>query len=159
MCKEALPEHIDEPSEWTGTDHDNWLFKWFIPFKIKYLAFGPRDSHKWHKWREWPLLLFRVGGRGYWRFEDDCASSTVWLEPCYLSRIQYWKRWHFAIQWPFFVSFHFYFRDKYVPNYPHKVTPDGLKTSGKLLYFYFGAHRDADKVYWFPSAYIGLAWK
>lgn len=163
MCEEALPEHIDEPSEWKGTDHDNWLFRWFIPIKLKYLCFGPRDSHKWHKWREWPIVLFAKGSKDIWRIEDD-VSDEGRLTPKpfpeeYLSRIQYWKRWHIAIQWPFFLVFHFYFRQKDVPQYPHHVTPDGLSTDGKLFYFYFGAHRDADKVYWIPSVFIGLTWK
>lgn len=151
MCKLALPSHIDEVKEWKGTDHDNWLFRWFIPIKLKYLCFGPRDPHKWHKWREWPITLFAVRGKGLWRFEDDYIShSGGWLEKrvlwnrkfesYYLSRIQKWCSWSFQFQWPFFLAFHCSYK-------------------GHLFYCYFGAHRDADKVYWIPSAYIGLTWK
>lgn len=151
MCRLALPPHIDEPHEWKGTDHDNWLFRWFIPLKLKYLVFGPRDPHKWHCWREWPITLFAIRGKGWWRFEDDLTDhSGGWLEDrvllgkkwdwFYLSRIQKWSEWSFQLQWPFFVAAHIFI-------------------GKKVLYFYFGAHRDADKLYWLPSAFIGLKFK
>lgn len=151
MCNEALPKHIDEVSEWKGTDHDNWMFRWFIPLKLKYLCFGPRDSHKWHKWREWPHTLFAIRSKGLWRFEDDKDEhSGGWLEDrvlinrsfpgYYLSRIQKWCDWSFQLQWPLFIAAH-------------------LKIKDKVLYFYLGAHRDADKVYWIPSVFIGTVWK
>lgn len=163
MCIEALPDHLKSAEAWKNTDHDNWLFRWFIPIKLKYLCFGPRDSHKWHKWREWPFIVLAVRGAGLFRIEDDHYDMGVankvlrWMQPeqQYLSRIQYWCRWHIQIQWPFFIAFHFYFRDKDVPEYGNPRP----NTDGKLFYFYVGAHRDADKIYWIPSAYVGLKWK
>lgn len=163
MCIESLPDHLKDPAAWKGTDHDNWLFRWFIPLKLKYLCFGPRDTHKWHKWREWPFIVAAFKGKGLFRIENDFHDMAIrndyllWAKPYgdYLSRIQYWTRWHIQIQWPFFVAGHFYFKAKDVPEYG-KPRPE---TDGKLFYFYFGAHRDADKVYWIPSAYIGLNWK
>lgn len=144
MCIEALPDHLKSVEDWKGTDHDNWLFKWFIPVKLKYLCFGPRDSHNWHKWREWPILLFALGSSDEWRFEDDCSDYySLGSNPRpneYLSRIQYKKKWHIQLQWPLFLACH-------------------IQLGKRPLYFYIGAHRDADKVYWIPSMYIGLTWK
>lgn len=150
MCREALPKHIDEASEWAGTDHDTWWMRWFIPLKLKYCVFGPRDSHKWHKWREWPLCVFFLRGEGYTRLEDDkrdkrSTKKKLVMEQSseakgYVSRIQKWCKWHVQLQWPLFFACH-------------------INIKGKPLYFYLGAHRDADKVYWIPSAYIGLKWK
>lgn len=163
MCIESLPDHLKSVEAWKGTDHDNWLFRWLIPFKLKYLCFGPRDTHWLHRWREWPKTLFRIGDSNFdWRFEDDVTEwkgGKIKNKPGYLSRIQYWKRWHIQIQWPFFIAFHFYFNTKDVPEFPDRKTLSGEHTKGKLLYAYFGAHRDADKVYWIPSAFIGLCWK
>ena len=151
MCNEALPDHINEKSEWAGTDHDTWLTRWFIPLKIKYLCFGPRDPHFWHKWREWPITIFAIKGKGDWRFEDDTTDFTggwvedkvlVWKQYSwyYLSRIQKWSTWSFQLQWPFFIAFH-------------------VKFKKGMFYAYFGAHRDADRVYWIPSAFIGTKFK
>lgn len=170
MCKEALPEHIDEVREWAGTDHDKSFWKWLIPLKIKYLAFGPRDSHKWHKWREWPITLFAAKGDGFWRFENDITdstsvdSSTLVLrdgreQGQYLSRNQHWCRWSFQLQWPLFVAFHWYFKDEYVGEPVGRNSMSGDRFDDKLLYFYIGAKRDADKVYWVKSLYLGKNWK
>lgn len=153
MCETALPEHIDEVEEWKFTDHDTWLMRWFIPIKLKYLCFGPRDIHKWHRWREWPVVLLKTGStNGFWRYENDITESMEpFLTGGYLSRIQYWKRWHFQLQWPFFIAFHWYWNEEDVPAFPHR--------SSKVIYFYFGAHRDADKIYFIPSLFLGIGWK
>lgn len=74
----------------------------------------------------------------------------------YLSRIQYWTRWHVQLQWPFCFAFHIYWRAKDVPRSPSKAAAMTIK---KMLYVYIGAHYDADAVYWFPSGYIGGKWK
>jgi hypothetical protein len=161
MCIEALPDHLKDPAAWKGTDHDTWWMRWFIPIKLKYLCFGPRDSHPWHQWREVPITLFSRKGAGDWRLEND-RDEIYWNgkdrnlipEDYYLSRIQYYTRWHIQIQWPFMIAFHFYFRTKDVMPYGERTNVDN-----KLFYCYFGAHRDADKVYWIPSAFVGLCWK
>ena len=144
MCIKALPKHLQTVEAWAGTDHDNWMFRWFIPLKLKYLCFGPRDTHKLHKWRDWPILLFALGSSDEWRFENDKSDRySLGSQPRdneYLSRIQYKKDWHIQVQWPLFLACH-------------------IKIGQKPLYFYIGAHRDADKVYWIPSVYIGLKWK
>jgi hypothetical protein len=169
MCKDAMPEWIQDQAKGTGTDWDNpiqkyWHKSWF--------AYGPRSSNKWCKWREYPRTLFairskfgffRVEGEGWERDSSFAAGNYDRIlfnrflqvernflvencilhkkDPGYLSAIQYWCKWHFQIQWPFFIAFHYKITDKYI------------------FYFHFGARRDADKVYWFPSLFLGLTWK
>jgi hypothetical protein len=183
MPKSALSPRLQDPANWTGTDDDNWLMRWRIPLKGLF-AYGPRATEWWAKWREWPKTLFAIRARqGTFRVETetwerdsgwDCEYDVPYLvnekqlfawrnvNPMlvefvegYLSRVQYYTRWHFQIQWPFMVAFHFYFKAKDVPEYG-KPRPE---LNNKLFYFYLGAHRDGDKVYWFPSAFMGLTWK
>jgi len=151
---DALPVHLQDSDAWKGTDDDNWLMRWRLKCK-GWFAYGPRASKWWAKWREIPVCLFKIGGLGYWRWELDGQGEAIVREPGdYLSRIQYWKRWHIQVQWPFFIAFHFYFKADDVPCPWNEWDTDGM-----LIYGYFGAHRDADKVYWFPSAYLGRNWK
>lgn len=160
MPKSALPERLQDPANWKGTDDDVWYMRWRIPLKGLF-AYGPRATEKWARWREYPLTLFKRKGRGDWRLEND-QEEMLWnglnrnliSSDYYLSRVQYYTRWHFQIQWPFMIAFHFYFRAKDVMPYGTRQNVDN-----KLFYFYFGAHRDTDKVYWFPSAFLGLTWK
>jgi len=165
--KDSLPERLQDPDNWKNTDADVWYMRWKIPLKGLF-AYGPRSSKKWARWREFPKTLFAIRGKGAFRFEsegwerdsDFAASSDMKtivnknlqitrsflvenyrlykMDPAYLSAIQYWCKWHFQIQWPVFIAFHYRFNYKYT------------------LYFRIGARRDADKVYWFPSFYIGL---
>jgi hypothetical protein len=160
MPNSALPERLQDPANWKGTDDDNWLMRWRLSRK-GWFAYGPRATQWWAQWREWPIMLFKRGPGILWRYEDD---ETSWIgcnhqnvgDGLYISRIQYWKRWHFQIQWPLMIAGHFYFSQKNVPLYP---TRPGDTTKNKLFYFYIGCMRDADKVYWFPSFYAGLTWK
>jgi|SRR6185436_1504339 len=157
MCKSALPERLQHPEAWKGTDDDVWYLRWSLPYK-GWNAFGPRDKHWYHRWREMPLTLFAMFGKGDSRWESTASEirlrsinkTVLFFKPTnvYLSAIQYWCRWSFQIQWPFFIAFHFYFKDT---PYPANVT-------GKMFYFRFGCRRDADIVYWFPSLFIGLTW-
>lgn len=158
MPKDALPERLQDPKNWIGTDDDVWYMRWRIPLKGLF-AYGPRSNHWWAKWREFPLVLFALFGEGQSRWETSggelavrSTNKNVFLyspTTVYLSRVQYWCRWSIQLQWPLFFAFHFYFKD----------TPYPANTDGKLVFFYIGAHRDGDKVYWFPSAYLGLNWK
>jgi hypothetical protein len=170
MCIKALPERLQTPEAWKGTDMDNWFQRWILknPRIHGLLAYGPRDPHWWECWRTIPKVLFAIGGKGAWRWESDTNKTvadfdgfilrdrTLTKAGYYISRIQYWKRWHLAIHWPFLVTFHFYFKeeDVLVPQ-----INQGSSVDRKLFYCYFGAHRDADQVYWFPSAFLGLTWK
>lgn len=182
MPKSALSPRLLDADNWKGTDDDVWYLRWRI--KLKYLfAYGPRATEWWAKWREYPKTLFAIRSKqGVFRVEAETwerdsawegqfvdtkiVNQDMWLsrphdqfvetfEQGYLSRVQYYTRWSFQVQWPFMVAAHFYMRAADVPEYG-KPRPD---TDGKLWFFYIGTHRDADKVYWFPSAYIGSNWK
>lgn len=161
MCESALPDGFKKKAAGTNTDWDNGIQKYW---NKAWFAYGPRDKHWYHRWREMPIVLFALFGKGDSRWETSGGELKVrspnvpilWFRPWnfYLSRIQYWCRWHVQLQWPLFFSCHFYWKAKSVPPY----TSD-TDTDGKLFYFYIGAHRDADKVYWFPSFYMGFNWK
>lgn len=181
MPKSALSPRLLDADNWKGTDDDVWYMRWRI--KLKYLfAYGPRATEWWAKWREFPKTLFALRSKqGVFRvetetWERDSAWESAWWDtfyfnqeqyaykdypdhieysPGYLSRVQYYTRWHIQLQWPLMFAVHFYDHAKDVPVYG-QPRPD---TDGKLTFFYVGAHRDADKVYWFPSAYIGRNWK
>lgn len=116
------------------------------------------------KWRLLPTVLFAVKGGGPWRIENTDSTIITSLDgmpnpmffprletsaasvmtPFYLSRIQLFCRWHFAISWPFLIQGHFYFRSKDVekPSGPHE------DKDGKVFSFYRGWHRDEDEIYW-----------
>lgn len=183
MPKSALSDRLNDPTNWKGTDDDNWLMRWRIPLKGLF-AYGPRATEWWARWREFPRTLLAIRSKqGGFRLETETwerdsvkeqiytstkiINSNLYMEidtphpniiyyaKAYLSRVQYYTRWHFAIQWPFLIQFHFYFKAKDVQIFGHPRE----ESKGKLFFFYLGAHRDADKVYWFPSAFIGLCWK
>jgi hypothetical protein len=184
MPKSALSPRLLEASNWVGTDDDVWYMRWRI--KLKYIfAYGPRATEWWAKWREYPKTLIAFFGKGQARFESetwkrDSSFDSAWptsylfnkevqifsqsqivdntltwvVYSGYLSAIQYYTRWHFAIQWPFHIQFHFYFKASDVPVYGVPRP----KLDGKLFYFRFGARRDGDKIFWFPSFFAGLTW-
>jgi len=148
MVKSALPEHINESHEWAGTDHDTWLMRWYIPFKIKFCVYGPRAKESWARWRRIPKTLANLNAS---RIEtlQDCLTKELLECP---SVIQYWERWHFLVQWPLHFSFHYYWPWTKVPK--STVRP-GDFTIKDMVYIRFGARFDQDQVYWFPSAFVG----
>lgn len=171
MTKSALPKHLDEAKEWDGTDWDTWLQRPLLKIK-HWFAFGPRAKERWARWREFPMVLFAVRGRGNWRFEDTDGSSqykdvegskSIFFENNlhkhavggmqlgYLSTIQYWAKWHIAVQWPFHFTAHVYFKEP--PEFQEKPKDDH-----RMVFVRFGARRDADMVYWFPSLFVGATW-
>jgi len=155
--KSALPEGFKDQADGTNTDWNNWFQKYW---RRSWFAYGPRATEWWAKWREWPITVFAIRGKGTFRFEDDVRDFSFgyslrtlrwWAHKDeYLSAIQYWSKWGFQLQWPFFIAFHYYLDD--VPQEPEK---GGAR---RVFYFRFGARRDADKVYWSPSFFIGLTW-
>ncbi len=157
MPNSALPPHLLVKENWTGTDWDTWYQRWMLNFKGMF-AYGPRANQWWAKWREIPRVLVAIGDKTKWRIEYTDASLGDALtkyprnprQPTgyYVSTIQYWKRWGLVIQWPLHLAFHFYIDE--VPEYPDRP---GKK---RVFFFRIGARRDADKVYWFPSLFIGL---
>lgn len=148
MTWDSLPEHLNTPEKWKGTDNDVWYMRWEILTK-GWWAFSYRSSKWWSKWRKYPITLLKMGGNGPWRYE--LAENNE-----YLSRIQYWKRWHFQISWPFMIAFSCYWKEKDVPKHPNY--PENLNIS-KFLYFYGPIHFDADQVFWIMSFFIGGTWK
>lgn len=150
MTKSALPERLQQDSNWVGTDWDTKWQRWMIPFKAVF-AYGPRAKEWWARWKTPPKILLRIGDKNGWRWEMDPLSMCT-----YVSRVQYFKRWHFAIHWPLLVTFHCYFKKKGVPMAGDVL---GDRLSNTLFYCYFGAHYDQDGVYWMPSVYVGLTWK
>ena len=160
----ALPKHIDEPKEWIGTDWwKNPLQRWMLEYK-GWLAFGPRATEWWARWREYPLTIFSIKGKGDWRIEytDGSKPDKIWadtiifcrdFEPYYLSVIQYWCKWSFQIQWPLHVVFHWYLNEKDIPKGGERIKD----SKNKILFFRIGARRDSDKVYWFPSLAITMS--
>lgn len=157
MPKSALPIRLQDPTNWTGTDDDVWYMRWRMGLKGLF-AYGPRAKEWWAKWRRFPIILLKIKGEGFWRYESDTTNEEIALDITpYLSRIQYWTRWHLQIQWPFLIAFHIYFKKKDVMSCQQQGWQ--VNTTNKLLYMYFGAHRDGDVVYWFPSAFLGLTWK
>jgi hypothetical protein len=156
MPWDALPERLRTPEAWKNTDWDrNFLQRWLLRYKGLF-AFGPRATEWWARWREWPITLFAIRGKGKWRLEDDVTDyrfkmrSRLWwehTEGLYLSRCQKYSRWSFQLQWPLFIAIHWY--------------PDAeMKTNPWVIFL--GSHRDADKVYWispFIIDFIGRTWK
>lgn len=148
MPKSALPEHLNEPYEWNGKDDDqHWYTSWRKQVK-GWFAYGPRAKEKWAKWRESPKVLYFKNWNGPIRYEWEEAGAP------YISRVQLWCRAHIQFQWPLFVAAHWYQKKKDIVPYPYRGDRDG-----KLWFFYLGAKRDADRVYWFPALYIGRNWK
>lgn len=150
----ALPEHIDEPSEWAGTDFDKPGWRWHNQIK-GWFAYGPRAKEWWARWRGVPKVIFALRGAGEWRYESD---AELWKGETgiYLSRVQYYCRWHVALQWPLQLSFHWYWHAADVPTAPDRPKDLSMK---KLVFGYGPTHRDSDTVYWFPSFFLGGTWK
>lgn len=173
MPKSALPEHINDPEEIEAAFPDDsqfgtksWfgrLYKWINKRTKTWFCFSYRCTEWWARWRKFPIILFAIGGEGMWRYESE--TGDVLLEhirdvfnsgrQTYLSRIQYYKRWHIALQWPLMISMHWYPKasDVLVPGkYRHSV-------KGKVWHAYWN-HFDADLVYWmFISAFVGRTFK
>lgn len=168
----AMPKHLNtkEKIEAAFPDDsqygDSWfglLYKRYQKATKTWFAFSYRCTEWWARWRTVPKLLFAIGGKGLWRYESifgfngslHSVRSLDIFPDFYLSRCQYWKRWHFAVQWPLMISFHVYPRVQDVPI-PEECS---LELDGKLWFAYWN-HFDADLIYWMiTSAYVGRNWK
>lgn len=169
MPLSALPLHLQD-IENNFEDDDQYmnipvfgkLYRWYQKKSKTQLCFSYRCTEWWAKWRKYPKVIFAIGDDSAWRVEGE-TNIALRYNPknvnsesiLYLSRIQYYKRWHIALQWPLMLSAHCYFKAKDVPKYGEEV-PD---TDGKLIFLYWG-HFDNDLVYWmFTSVFVGLGWK
>ena len=180
----ALPEHLNDPEEIENAFPDDSQFKGFLGNLWKrwnkmtktWDAWGPRCPKgiafsmwpPWilaRKWRENPIVLFADRGPGHWRLEKDGAPDiyTSAIDPndtikdhpgYYLSRNQYWCRFHWQISWPLFFCFHKY-------SDTAQVMPIGEreKKDGQILMGYIGAKRDSDKIFWWVTAFFGKTFK
>lgn len=114
------------------------------------------------KWRSVPTVIFAAKGKGWWRLESNVAQCAVpmatpptmffpriessaasIMAKFYLSRVQYWCRWHVAIHWPLLVTFHWW---RYAEDVPQPKEEPTLK--GTEISFYRGWHFDADGIFW-----------
>lgn len=160
MPASALPKDYQ-----LGPDNRTWLMRLKKKVQIVFAA-GPRVPKGFWKWREIPITLFTIKGKQFWRWENSDGSKS---EPInyrnfmfngyfdysksgiYLSRIQPWCRWHFALMWPLFLNVHVIYRAKNVVEYPKYQSDFGIT---KMFTFHIGYKRDSDKVYW-PTMYVG----
>jgi hypothetical protein len=189
MPKSALPEHLntEEKIDLAFPDDSQYgtktlfgkLYRWLNKSTKTWFAFSYRCTEWWAKCRKTPRILFAYFGEGSTRLEsseghgDTTATPGLWWWKhdvsdfgFYMSRVQYYCRWHFAVQlvvWrklPLVVpmiSFHFYPKAIDVPKYRRDFNSKALK--GKVWFVYWN-HFDADCVYWLvTSAYAGKNWK
>lgn len=170
MPLSALPPHLQDVENNFPDDAQfgtetlfGRAYKWINKKTKTWFAFSYRCTEWWARWRKFPIVLYQIGGIGPWRYETiggdfvvaTGTSLALVTEDSYLSRIQYYKRWHFAIQWPLMISFHIYPNAADVPVYGESRS----ESDGKLWFAYWN-HFDADLVYWMvTSIYIGRNWK
>ena len=160
-----IESHFPDDDQY-GTNWFGRLYRRYQKTTKTWFCFSFRCTEWWARWRKIPKVLFAIKGNGWWRFEttNGGAFKQGILQPTifnwsatgmYLSRIQYYARWHFAIQWPLMVSCHVYPKAADVPHVDQPL-PD---TDGKLWFFYWN-HFDADLVYWMIiSIFLGRCWK
>lgn len=149
----ALPEHLNTPAKWAGTDNDTWYARWTLQFQ-GWFAMGPRATQRWAAWDFPPMEVFKIGGKGPWRYEDVEVFGNI---DSVLSRCQYFKRWHVAVLWPLQIQAHVYWRTEDVPV-QGTVWVNNFSIKN-LLFGYGPIHWDADLIYWILSFYIGGQWK
>ena len=155
-CKDCLPPHLID-SDWSGTDNASWLMR--QKKKIQYwLAIGPRGNHWYCKTRALPKTLFVIHGGGPLRYEDSQGRMTSNKQKTgmYLSRIQCWCKWHFAIQWPLFFQASIYYSGKNVSAYPNY--PGDELNIFKMISFQIGYKRDGDEIHWL-TMFFGGRWE
>jgi len=162
-----------------GTGLFGRFYTWIHKKSKTWFVFSYRCTEWWARWRRYPKVLFAIRSKqGTFRleaerglegqydettiFNDDhfyveynLGHGIACMERAYLSRIQYYTRWHIAVQWPLMISFHWYPKSSDVPIIGK---PRG-SLKGKVWYGYWN-HFDADLVYWmFFSFFFGRTWK
>lgn len=190
--KEEIDAAFPDDEQFGTTTWYGRLYRWYNKATKTMFAFSYRSWEWWAKTKKYPKVLIAICDKnssfrledekgevmdlGYrriitneyvesWRTATAPDGAPVWdVHPAYISRIQYYSRWHFAIQltiWeniPFafpMVSFHRYSKKEDVPEYG-KPRPE---LDGKLWFLYWG-HFDADLLHWLlTSGYVGKNWK
>lgn len=171
---DALPEHLNSQAEIDAAFPDDSQFanrkgllglygralKRFNKLTKPWSVFGPRSRFSWAAWQFPPREIFKIGGgKGEWRYETVAAridATTIQVHHA-LSRCQYYKRWHLAVQWPLMVTFHVYWHEKDVPVEGQPWTNEF--DISRLFFAYGPIHWDADIIYWLLSFYLGGQWK
>ncbi len=118
-------------------------------------------------WRVVPFTIFAVWGGGPLRIESadghrqdkaDLVVRRAWnvrMLEYYLTEGQPWSRWHFAIQWPLQISFHWFTHAAAVGTFPEPAPWLGLK---HLIVGYGPLVRTTDaKYHW--KFFLGGSWK
>ena len=168
MPWDALPEHLNSPEKWKGTDWDNGLQRWLLKFK-GWFAYGPRSKHKWAQW-DLPKCII---GLGVYRWEaiklsdlylplrkfSTAKSTRILREDGYFpSVVQYWSRAHFLLTYApgshgfgWHLSLHFFWPWANPTKFPERSD----FTIKEMFSFRIGARFDKDFVHWFPSAAVG----
>lgn len=188
MPVSAMPEHLNSEEEIDAAFPDDeqygtttWygrLYRWYNKATKTMFAFSFRCHEWWARTRKYPIVLFAVKRGGPFRFEGQNGEFPFGVtfnyftifdkklarEDHYLSRIQYWTRWHFAVQLTVWdkiplvipmISFHWYPKKEDVLLYGVPRT----SRKGKVWFGYWN-HFDADLVHWLiTSAYFGNTWK
>jgi hypothetical protein len=182
MPLSAMPEHLNTQEKIDAAFPDDsqygtktWygrLYRWYQKKTKTWFAFSYRCTEWWAKTKRYPMVAFAIRGEGEWRWEGGNIDAiggkrivTTWRpRNTYLSRIQYYTRWHFAIQLTVWdkipvvfpmVSFHWYKSSVDIPKYGESRQ----NVDGKLWFVYWG-HFDADLVHWLvTSGYLGENWK
>ncbi len=157
MPRSAFPKNYK-----LGKDNQNWLMR----LKFKYfqvpLTGGPRVPKGFWKWRKIPNTLFlfapkhgvirteNTNGQKIDHYLHDPPDSRP-TKGQYISRIQPWIRYHFALMRPLGIHWHVIWREKDVVKYPKYQSKFGWR---KGMMGYLGWIRDSDRVYK-PKAYWG----
>lgn len=182
---EEIENAFPDDSQFGTTTWYGRFYRWYQKKTKTWFAFSYRCTEWWARWRKYPKVLLAVCSKNHtFRYENEQGDgldiewrrilinrdvkiwktatapdgAPVWdVQPAYLSRIQYYSRWHFSIQWPLMITFHFYFKEKDVPS--SKPNAPREDVDGKLLFFYWN-HFDADLVYWMITSFVlGTGWK
>jgi hypothetical protein len=146
-----------------GKDNQSWLMRQKNKVQVWFTG-GPRVPSGFWKFRELPRTLILLSGNGDLRYENTdgtvitCLCKTKAgvlfnMEPtaCYLSRIQPWTRFHFALMWPLAIHWSLIWRSRDVVKYPKYQSVFGIK---KMFAGYLGWVRDSDKIYK-PKFFVG----
>lgn len=167
---DAMPDHLNTQAEIDAAFPDDSQFanrtgliglygralKKFNKLTKPWSVFGPRSRFAWARWQFPPKIIFKLGGKGTWRYEL-ITRPDGYLSYWIYSRCQYYKRWALIVEWPLSLTFHIYWREKDVPVEDQPWANDFGIT--RLLFAYGPIHWDADIIYWLLSFYVGGQWK
>ena len=154
-----MPLSAYPPAYVLGIDNRGWLMGLKNKVQVWFTG-GPRVPSGFWKFRELPKVLFMCWSQnsGQLRYENTDGTKIktqtmliVEAPNFYLSRIQPWTRWHFALMWPLALHWSIIWRAKDVVTYPTYKSDFGI-TKGFMGYL--GWIRDSDRIYK-PKCFLG----